>query len=1015
MPVPNIPVSVTLALQPRGAGTQSSAQFVAQSMSASFAWGTNPGTATLVYLAPNEEWSVETGALCALTIGAHYFVGICMSDVGNVGSHEGVTRTLEFSDLRELLKWDYVFCAFNKPDVVLVNGRRIKRYKHIYPADYPTLTWTYTNTPLEAWQMLAAILNYRAVGLPGGVPGGTIGSPWSWDLTGMELFPEGLFNYPIYDFDCLNGTRLDSVLNTFCERSGCVVGLFSTPAEAYQLVFTRKGYGVSPTFPANADNRRSGVALSGNATNVRVLGERNLYQVMNVPLIADWAEGWEQFLVFEQFADDIYHRATDPNTGNTYDQTPNDPEGYIGWQLATARAKSITVRDYVGLRNQPGGPGDGANFTDNRKFAGRWRMDLLAAIYIQALLWRAFRPDDSFSLMGAMMPMGAVPPSSGGTGLVGSGTFVPPQSLDLADKMLCKVYMDDPTTGNLLFDVTTPADGNGLAIARGYYVSRDLFRDISSAQFNLNFFADATAVWVQAPFQIDDSGEETRFIIFDEPVILSENLVVQKDGHCVINAQATLEVPSTKAALIFEAERFQYVQGTYPDVSRDSVENVGGLNLEVVIDANGNYTEVPFADNTSAYAKAQLVATTTLLRQYTYGEGGFRFIWVPGTPISQFGYALSSMIDRVVISTSPTQGTFEVVDLTNERRRDYFEPERDLERKTQGNSLFPGQQELRVQAEDARKLAAAFKQLPGLRQDLSDLIAGQIGSEQPVKAIKLVPPTGSTPLPVGTVLRKGQTNMTTAPHSDTWPVAPAHVSSQHTVFAGVTVRDGENPAKPFRVQMTGRALALVQGPVKTNDPVGLSDGSSSGTNNCLVGSPTVPVGIVKQDVTDSNQHLVEVDLGAGAAGQPGSPSVFYFKQAFSDYLLATTSPSGGSVVQIAKPPELRCSLTTAQIDGEIFSMTYQTSGALAWTARTKVGTSTPQEYQRVRPSYQPGNAAATPPIPPSKINAVPYTGSDVLSVGPADGDSTNAAGTPLKWIQISENRMWVRKVDQTKP
>ena len=150
-----------------------------------------------------------------------------------------------------------------------------------------------------------------------------MGSPWSYDLTDRGLFaPGALMGYPVYDLDALQGKRLDAILNEICEKMGCVFTLISTPRQHYHLVFTRKGYGPLPTIWDNTDNRKIGVSLSGHPTNVRVLGDRNLYQVMDVPLEPDWSSAWEGFVVFEDFADDIYQRF--------YASTPDDPEGCIG-------------------------------------------------------------------------------------------------------------------------------------------------------------------------------------------------------------------------------------------------------------------------------------------------------------------------------------------------------------------------------------------------------------------------------------------------------------------------------------------------------------------------------------------------------------------------------------------------------------------------------------------------------------------------------------------------------------
>lgn len=143
--------------------------------------------------------------------------------------------------------------------------------------------------------------------------------------------------------------------------------------------------------------------------------------------------------------------------------------------------------------------------------------------------------------------------------------------------------------------------------------------------------------------------------------------------------------------------------------------------------------------------------------------------------------------------------------------------------------------------------------------------------------------------------------------------------------------------------------------------------------------------------------------------------VFDFVKAFSEYITATDS--SGVLTQIARPPELRCSILARTIDGGVFTYAYQQPpNALAWVARTVTSSSlTGPEYQRIRPIYFAGIAGQTPAQPATKIIAIKYTAADIVSVGAAGGDTLNAVGTPITWIQISDNRMWVRKVDQTQP
>lgn len=979
MSTPYIPAKVTAGAVARGGGTQASVTFVLQSFDATFSWGSSPGTGTGVYVGTAAP--VLGGAFLTILLGAHVFCGVCKSDVVNSGAKSGITRTLSFVDLREYLQWDWTFCVFNKVDVRLVNGQRQKRYKHIYPADYNTLTWTYTDGPLMAYQIVGAILGYKSPGLPGGVAGGTIGSPWSWDLTGQGLFPGGAMNFPIYDIDCSSGKRLDAALNDICEKTGCVMGLKSTVTLPYLLVFTFKGYGPMPILAPNVfDNKRIGTALSGHPTNVRVLGERNCYQVMEIPMQKDWVTAWEPFLVFDKFADDIYQRGTDPATlqlatpvrfNAAVQDGKNDTEQYIGRQKALARALEITVRQYVEMRNAAAA-GSGDAYADQRKFAGRSRMDMPVALYLSQILWRAFRPADAFTLRNS------------------NGATIPLKSADIADRLLCKVS-HHPVLGTMSFDLTDVADGNGYAMAKGYMVGADLFKTIRSDQFSLDFFTNAKAVWQHIPFQLDDSGEGVRFIIFDEPVVLAENLIVNVNGHKVINAAFTLTVPSVKAALVFEAERYSYWQGTWPNVSRDSVENVGGLNLELVwpkSDYSLAAQEVTYGNGQTANAKAVEIATAVLQRQYYYTEGGGKNIWNPVTMLpANFGVALSSMIDRVQIRSGATEGTYEVVDFTNERGRDNFEPERELDRRTQGLALFPGQAELRVQAEYARKLAAAFR-TTRVGRLLNDLIKGAVGSDEPLDLTwfsgGVAVPSGSL-LPVGTVIRKaptafptGETNQATET-TPNWPYAPADpaaVALKSKEFVGVVVRQSEDATRAFRVQRTGVALCLVHGPIKVGDSVGMIwTGAGNYDLLYILGGDMTLVGKCLQPISGSVTKLIKVELGSASPAAGGGTTMYKITalngaSGGSDIFTCRTwdgATLGAVDVVVAKYVHQRRSMGSEVIDG--VTVTYNHIDDNNRTASDGINT----ENDVVFPRYKVGDVIfADQPTPGTAVNLVTW-------------------------------------------
>jgi hypothetical protein len=382
-------------------------------------------------------------------------------------------------------------------------------------------------------------------------------------------------------------------------------------------------------------------------------------------------------------------------------------------------------------------------------------------------------------------------------------------------------------------------------------------------QMTLDFFKSDNRAWGAAAFQIDDSGEGVRFVVFDQPIIVSDNILVDVNGHKVINAAFTLSVPSVAAALTFEAEPFSWWSGTWPNVSRDYVENVPGLNAEYVVQSGG-LTEILYGDGQTAGAAAEEIADSLLIRQYSYVDGGLQHVWDGQSDIADFGTGLSSMIDRVQIKIAPTEGVTEQIDFTTERDRDNFEPERELERRNIQNTLFPGQNQLRQQADTARKIAAGFRQMPFAAQLLSRLLSGTLGNQQPLQLCWIVGASAGT-LAVGTPIRKAPTVAAAGTAStNTIGLHPTAVTSAATVFLGVTVRQSEDAQKPFRIQNTGEGLARVKGPVAENDVIGLA--TAGDDNTYLVKDGTPSVGRVLQAIADTSVKLVRVQFGSGGGG-----------------------------------------------------------------------------------------------------------------------------------------------------
>ena len=378
------------------------------------------------------------------------------------------------------------------------------------------------------------------------------------------------------------------------------------------------------------------------------------------------------------------------------------------------------------------------------------------------------------------------------------------------------------------------------------------------------FFSATNKPWTATSFQIDDSGEGQRFIIFDQPCFTSENLLKTVDGYQVLNAAPVLAAAAAQAALTFELEPYSYWKGTWPNVSRDRAEYVSGLCAEFVGTA-GNYQEILFSNGLTADAQADQIAANLLLCQYSYLSGGYKLLQQGNQPL---GTALTSMIDRVEVDFNP-QGFLEVVDLTTERERSHFEPERDLERRTQQNMLFPGQSQLKQQAREYQRFGAGLK---GMSRDLMNrfiqFLKGNFDDD--MKQVRLNP-AGTVPIPTGDTLKMGTPIF--AKPVDTSSGTPVNTLAEYppnfdpavaTVFCGVTVRDGEDASKPFYVKFNGEALCRVQGPVKVGDAVGPATDyqNYSSTGAYLISGGRL--GIVQQVIKDNSTKLIKVKFGVTA-------------------------------------------------------------------------------------------------------------------------------------------------------
>jgi hypothetical protein len=863
-------VTVTVEAPARGSVQQSLVKFAAAQCVCTWSWGLQPATALIDWVSIQQQPAVVPMAQMTIQVvdtatgnALQTFYGICKSVTPTTGS-DGSSVYQEFVDSREVLQWDVMYCAFNKRESRLVqmadgSWQWLRRYWHILPQDFNTMSKTYTFAPLTGAQILDYLFSSP-----------TCESPW------VRSYVSAL-NFPVYDVDCLSGRKLGTVITEISEQLGCT---FTLMGGRYRLVWCMKGVGDAPTFPANSDNRRNGQSLSGNPTRIRILGDRDVYQVLNVPMQPDWLSAWQQFYDLDYLAADLFnHESTEApiagvDAGTPYNAIPNDQDGLIGRFLADARARTITVGQYATLRDARSNDGD--SFRDYRKYGGRSRLQMPAALYIQTLLFRAYRPPDTFMMRNRY------------------GLWMNLWSLELIERSVVEVT-HDPVSGEMSYEVggngvpTPPISaGNGYAIAQGYQVGQDGYKTLRPQHIQLSQWVSDQDTWQHLSFQVDDSGEGVKFIIFDAPVLRTGDMITQCDidgvtqDHPVLNAAPTLKPAPVRAALTFLAEPFSYVVGenatggeTISEGTRDDVQNVTGLYGEFVVDVDGGgVVELPYADGYTASEKALAIAESLLNQQFTYALGGYVVQGINGTQ-------LTPTIDRVTVRWNES-GSTEEVDFTTERDRNVtaigrntyamvVPPERDFDRREQLLDLLPGQRELREQARQYQLMAASLQQSPRLARTLAEAFAMAFGFDSMPGAVFIDPDQLQTSAPgepaqtldAGTpIFRESDEDVAYSPFGESGDVTPTN-----PVFLGVTVFHNEQPNGPVRVTATGQdgvICARVQGPVDVNDSVGMGDG----VLDYLEGSPTLTVGSALEAIDDDSTQLISVRTGGGGGGSP---------------------------------------------------------------------------------------------------------------------------------------------------
>lgn len=758
--------------------------------------GVTPASANIVALGAG-VFAADSPVI--LNIGSFVFNGIitdCREETG-----DGKSLKVTVADNRILLQDDSVFGEFNEVEVIeddlsTPGIDRKKRYWHIYPADWATQKKTYTDAPHTAREICQKLL---------AAP--TLQHAWAADYTNE-------FETVVYAVNAQSGKKLGTLLQEICDDIGVQMTLVSET----ELGFSVKGIGSAPgpSF-GNSTDISDGFARGSSPTQVRVVGDRNLYQELNIELEADWSDHFEQFwfkATWVQHVIDWFGLSSDPADRGE----------------AEARARSVTLREYIAQTGR----------TDVADY-GTWgevsRMEIPVWIYIDDIVFKAYRVPDTFRLNGLDIT-----------------------SLELRDGLLSAVEGDPD--GTLTYKtLETYPDAKAFFIIQGQPLS--LYDPKTKQGITPAQFARMRTLWQSNNrFNLDSKNKS---VIFEEPVFTDDpsaplfiqpnkdksGLTDELTNLVVPNANAQIKAARVRGSICFEAEKFY---ADFGGGNRRESKYVSGLNRHNLLTNGTLYLDLGFADDQTVDEKAAAIGAAMLLSPAYILSGGF-------TRWGAAGMELNGSIDRVTVRLSfesgdEKEGISEHVEYSKERPPSHFESRLELTRRLSSRDLFPGQKALQESARQER-LIGQLKKDKKRQSDRPfenlDAITSRLPGNRDCGASQVYV-NGQSAMLVGTPIFIG---------------ANSQVDLTKAAFAGVVTIDGSltlaNTAVPVASQ--GVVPTRVQGPVSSGDSVGCEDNS-----DFAKADGRKFVGIAQVDYQGNDTVLLPVRLGGGAGSNaPETP------------------------------------------------------------------------------------------------------------------------------------------------
>lgn len=589
-------------------------------------WGLSPATAQLTL--PGSV-TLSTGQTGSINLGGSVFTGIVAS--APVETADGTESKISLVDFRVQLMWSSVYCTFNNSEIREDNPEtqgidRQKRFWHILPDNWDSQTKTWTDKPYAARDILTMLL-----------------SPAGWGTVFHSIQDK-----PVYNIDANTGAKLGNVVQRITEDQGLVFTLTGTNT----LVWGRKGEGSLPDTPT-ASRYSSGEALSTNDTQIRIVGERNRYQEVQINLEPDWNRALEYFWAETTWVSYVK---------NTWGLT--DPA------LIQAKAISVTMRE--------------AGFSDGGMWGSVSRMEIPVWTYLQEIVFKAYRVPRTFTINGIGI-----------------------DDIELVEGLLVTMQADvmDGTISTLYPREYYP-QAKAFVVAQGQQL--DLFDPKSKEAISDAALAKANTAWQPvSQFSLD---LKNKVVLFEHAVFSADALyvfpnqgTVPEDSPlyniAVPNGGVTVGAANVRASLVFEAERFSK---TYGSGLRKGFRNVPALGYHA-LSVGGIFTEeILYLDGEGAEQKANEYAQAFTSQDVTYYKGGYSR---NGT-----GTGLNGQIDRVTTSLGFNEGFTETVEWAKERAESNFVGEREMERRQGVKDLYPGQLQTRSEVAVLQAIAKVKKE-----------------------------------------------------------------------------------------------------------------------------------------------------------------------------------------------------------------------------------------------------------------------------------------------------------------